>query len=116
MNIEQIDGLIEDLKASKTYDQTMYFNECGSPACIAGHILARNGYQYDSEVRNRIDEIAMELLGLPLEEADELFESRPYYSQGIHDYEPTVDDAIATLEHLKKTGEVLWFLPEDFEE
>ena len=40
MNIERLRQIQTDI-IEESYNQTIYFNTCGTPACIAGHIYHR---------------------------------------------------------------------------
>ena len=112
MNIDNIRKTIESLRASTTYDQTEYNDDCGTPACIAGHavidaglILKTNlGYCYDVEgVVYDIEEAAATWLGLKDECVVDLFYMYPLGGKTV-----TKEDAIKVLENLIETGEVDW--------
>ena len=112
MNVDNIRTTIESLRASTTYDQTEYNDDCGTPACIAGHavidaglILKTNlGYCYDVEgVVYDIEEAAATWLGFGGQRVADLFSIYPLGEKTV-----TKEDAIAVLENLIETGEVDW--------
>ena len=98
---------VRDEIASKpeNYNQTVVYNACGTPACIAGHAahLATppGGYQ-----NINCWDFAKDFLGLTGEQATDLFSSFPYPRQ--HDAPATVDEALAVLDNLIETGKVRW--------
>ena len=80
------------------YDQAVARHPCGSPACILGH-----GQEFFK------DEVPLKrglrgCLGITTKQGDDLFHSHPF---GLV-FEPTLKDAIATLENLLETGNVEW--------
>lgn len=82
---------------------------CGTVACIAGHayLLARhfNVEKAMNEDPDDIENIAAEYLGIDAENAAYLFYDLP---EGIDLNKVTSADAINTLNHLAKTGQVEW--------
>jgi hypothetical protein len=104
-----IDKIILALETQQQHDWpdlqfSMHEYNCGTYACIAGWaIFAQDGYINSS--RN-IHHYAQELLGLDDDQANDLF-----LNWGdIED--PTPNQAIKVLKHLKETGEVDWSIVE----
>lgn len=44
--------LIDDIKASETYDHAMVFHFCGTPACACGHFLAAPDLRAEFDARH----------------------------------------------------------------
>ena len=98
------------------YCQKEFVYACGTPACVAGHVLAEAGYDF-SEFQEggrrvildpdgvRVDtaEAARKELGIPSHAASDLFAMHPL---GVRC--PTPADAAACLRRLAETGEVQW--------
>ena len=104
MNKENIRELINALKVSETYDQSVYthYHDCESPACIAGHAVALSGELIDALDYGTIDECAANWMGISRWVAAGIFDSKPLKSR------PTREDAVAMLEHFLETGGVDW--------
>ena len=125
MNVDNIKELIEVLKLSESYDQTKWLtlNDSESyyyPACIGGHVfwlMRKNGYVYFDEQKEKylhingnsivsadvFQDILMEYLEIDKEQIV-LFHSEPFGEETP----ATKEDAIAVLENLIETGEVVW--------
>ena len=103
------------------YDQGYYVNECGSPACVAGwaaHLSLEPGEALgwwglrmpDGRYRNPHLRAQM-WLGLSSHDAGRMFDETPLWvnreDRSIYD-EPTVQEALAMLDHAIETGEVVW--------
>lgn len=81
MNIQRMRELADVIEKSETYDQTIYVNDCGTPACIAGHAVAHfaghNNLVSPSEsIANR----AQKLLDLTWVQVELLFNAYPDWS------------------------------------
>ena len=109
-------GWRERAKPDKVqYDQSRYFFDCGTPACVAGHALAEvGGYSYSEGVLRdknggvcHPEDAAAKELGLGAGVATDLFEGCPYGNQ-VYAKTPTAADAAACLRGLAETGEVQW--------
>ena len=107
MNKDNLRTLIDVLKKSKTFNMS-YYRECGTPACIAGHIQA---------ISNRRDHFAynkltQDFLGVSSEQAQDIiaptFDYAHYSQRFICDGHITKAHAIRMLEGLLETGEVDW--------
>ena len=115
MNTDKILQLADIIEQSEDYAQSKYFHGCGTPACIAGHACAMEGWGKSPlapttswVVKQGEDPVpapeeARDILGLTTRQADILFEGAP-----LGPDEPTAADAAATLRHLAKMGEVRW--------
>ena len=108
MNTDRLHLLADTVeKHSKQFRMLTWTNACGTPACIAGFAAA---LAMDSDPREKLDEhdaripiTAAEWLGLPEDEADELF------SPAFVDWDQiTADKAAACLRYLSDTGKVDW--------
>ena len=115
MNRENIRKLIKELEITKTFNQERWAHRCGSPACIGGHAVVLDGWELVSGTHNLcikdghpgfIPLIAQRWMGIDSIQADDLFNNFP--SQWII----VAKDAVATLEHLLKTGEIEWQMGE----
>ena len=116
MNIENIQSLINKLKWLKKTGQECCYNQrrlfhsdqknelCGTPSCIAGWSC----YLGEMDPREVCLVFAAKWLGLDDHQAHYLFYSTPFDCFHKKTANPTIDDAIAVLEHLLKTGEVGW--------
>ena len=109
MNKEAVQRTIDTLRAEpESYDQSMWFHDCGTPACVAGYALYANLYPDEIESLQgdccSIPVEAERILGLSPEEADRLFMESPY-GEGV---DPSVDDAIEVLERFRDGGSVKW--------
>jgi len=87
--------------------------DCGTVACIAGHayLLAtgntvEEGIQADSD---DIDRIAADYLGIDMCQAATLFYDLP---PDVTLCSVSAEDAIATLDRLARTGDVVWNIEE----
>ena len=106
MNKEAIQKTIDLMEISTTYDQKEYFHECGTPACVAGHMIVANtkgrpnGYQYDK---------AAEIGGLTDDQARDMFSAHPF---GFHTnrkpIRPNKNEAIAMLKRFITIEKVVW--------
>ena len=115
-NNDNIDRVIESLKSSDELGFNMWFYSyptsksildlsgrgCGTVGCIAGHCV----FLHYGQTKSNVDafSIGMEFLDITEDQADELFQVGEPFVEGII----TLEQAIATLEHLKETGEVKW--------
>jgi hypothetical protein len=81
---------------------------CGTAACIAGWAYILNTGRMQEHSDEPLWVTAQKLLGLDVEDADNLFEpGNPDTWADITDQQ-----AVRTLRHLAATGEVNWNLPE----
>lgn len=119
MNVENFRLLIDTLKVSDAYDQSMFSHDCGTPACIAGHAAALAGFDmyhedenhfvdindgecYLDGVRYDVEEVAAEWLEIDHpDDIQGMFYSRCYPTT-------TKEEAIAMLEKYIETEEVDW--------
>ena len=105
MNKENVLTLADYVEASKTFCMKDYFHDCGTPACLAGH----GGKLFG--ITDRVEDGVSYKLGLDGFEAERLF--RPFtenfnfsaVGKGGKNY-ITKEHAVATLQHLAKTGEI----------
>ena len=110
MNRENIRNLINVLKQSETFTMEFYHHgECGSPACIAGHIF------YIMKEGSSSEDITLveDFLGVSIKEADCIIKPEFDYAHwdagSIHPDEViTKGHAIRMLERLLETGKVDW--------
>ena len=124
MNVERLKQVRDVIASSPDqYDQGIFAHECGTPACIAGwaaSLSLKSGETLTwacvaTGVRSdRVDTIpnrAAMWLDLTGDESDDMFDSTPllvrYGGWGSH-REPTVQEALAMLDHAIETGEVVW--------
>ena len=132
MNKTEILATADDLEASASYDQNSYFNFCGTPGCVAGHVVSRHGFNVllgtyvmaKHDVTGeivKIEEKAAAILGLGGSQSDPLFTGEPADAAGdvidfgdgdIDEYgcgsPPSAEQAAEVLRHLAETGEVDW--------
>lgn len=97
LNVAEILRVADAVERSGTYDQTFCHHACGTPACIAGHVVG-HGHQPTWDA-------ARDILGLTDKQAYPLFAACPL---GFFSEAPTNAHAAACLRHLAKTGEVDW--------
>ena len=120
MNVEAIKRTRDLIaKQSSSYDQGMWGHECGTPACIAGFACVAHGDRLVLPLIGDMISIseegdehpvawrARDLLDLDDFAATRLFNGHPFAgtenrTRALH------QDAIATLDHLIETGEVVW--------
>ena len=111
MNVEAIDRTIAAIEAAPEgqFDMGGYFNECGTPACIAGFVLTAHG---EDGTDGYLGTRAAELLGLSQWQKDHLFEpsSRIAFWRAERGWSSWIsrEHALACLRHLRKTGKVSW--------
>ena len=122
MNKERILELAEHIRQSDSYTQGKWFNECGTPGCIAGHTIALfaddfshfhfsesgllTGLYIDTDGYGKfIRYKAMMLLELDENQAHAIFS---YLDVG----DATKEQAAAMLEWFVQTGIVRWDLIE----
>ena len=107
MNIPLLKQVQEDIKVSLTYNQRIFVHDCGTPACIAGHIVARYYPNSESILRNctpqTVSRYAKEAAQLENIQRDMLFAGWP-----LNQIPVTKDHAIAAIQSLIDTGEVAW--------
>lgn len=109
MNIPEIDRTIEKLRKTTTFYMPDFFHSCGTPGCIAGHVI---GSRVEAVGANP-SRLASDMLGIPREVGANLF--TPFH---IDYLAVTVPIAIQALENLKAgatTEKELWpdFYQED---
>ena len=107
MNVKLLKQVQKDIKNSLTFDQRTYVHDCGTPACIAGHIIARH-YRASEAILQHCAAFSLKThartaAGLDNHQADELFMGFPYSAR-----QTTKDEAIAAIQSLIDTGEVEW--------
>ena len=85
-------------------------HNCSTLACIAGWtvVVIDDDWKPSTSAINEIDKIATELLGLSIEQANELFYALVRPMTELSDITPAL--AVAVLRHLAETGEVDWFI------
>lgn len=121
MNTERILALADHIEKLPHYNDvsvnvphfsmTRYFNECGTPSCIAGHAVNMFTDKKSDELpASLVFEVAAEALELDWDIADKLF------TPNVRDagkYWPMIapKEAAHTLRHLASTGEVKWLNP-----
>ena len=107
MNVKLLKQVQEDIKDSLTFNQRVFVHDCGTPACIAGHIIARHYPNAESILRNytgsTISRYAKEAAQLDNKQVDMLFAGWPLKQIPV-----TKDHAIAAIQSLIDTGEVEW--------
>ena len=105
MDKENIRALIDTLKVSETYDQSLYthYHDCETPACIAGHAVALSGELVAALDYGTMEETAASFMGISRRVADWIFDGSP-----LPNSDPTREDAVAMLEHFLETGMVDW--------
>ena len=102
-------------KNRKMYGQTVMFNGCGTPACIAGHAAIRRlndmgtkvdrMYEYvDDTGEEQVLSDAQAYLGLTDGEAEDMFQAWPYG----HGEWATAEDAVAMLKAYAEGKGVEW--------
>ena len=103
MNVENVKKVRDKIASHpEKYDQTVVVHDCGTPACIAGYASLME----DADRRTHHMDAAREFLGLSGVQASLLFSAIPYEYPGFAP--PTVDEALAVLDHLIETGKVRW--------
>ena len=110
MNRDNIKKLIESLKVTETFHQGRWAHvNCGSPGCIGGHAAVLAGATdltastcYFKGMIHKISYVGRIWLDLDYDDMGDLFLNYPL------DRDISVQDAIATLQHLLDTGEVKW--------
>lgn len=131
MNIENIQSLINKLKWLKETGQEYCYNQlvtchpdviykhdrdlCGTPSCVAGWAYRLSGGSFIGVNKPNVTistclTLAARWLELDDHQAHYLFDATPFdcFRKPEKTVNPTIDDAIAVLEHLLKTGEVGW--------
>ena len=125
MNVERLKQVRDVIASSPDqYDQGIFAHKCGTPACIAGWAASLSlkpgekltwacvatGVQSD-----RVDTIpnrAAMWLDLAPHDAVKMFDGAPLWVRKGDGYgydEPTVQEALAMLNHAIETGEVVWW-------
>ena len=115
MNTDRINRIAEHLEHScqvRRFDMNVYFDDCNSPCCIAGHTACYFEPQaYHDAVKNDLSGfdihlIARKALGLNAVTADMLFcpDRREYKNA----YRASRQQAAAVLKKLASTGRVVW--------
>ena len=112
------------IEKSETYDQADWANECGTPGCVAGHIVYVHG-DYESAIKETDEWLtlspngqalffnqAKEILDLSSDEARAMFDGWPEFSDH-HCYDPTASEAADMLRRWAATGKVEWRRLED---
>lgn len=114
MNKARMLELADFIEKSETFDQTGWFNLCGTPACIAGHAVVCSGkwisYREGSVINDAgeietVGRAASDWLELLRSQAVDLFDADPFESFYP---ESTAADAAATLRRAAETGEIKW--------
>ena len=130
MNVKALKNTRDAIAASHTYCQVQYMNECGTPACVAGHAVVANehtlffGINEDGKDEIHIngkDEsvsaFAQDILGLTTDEAMHMFQGYPMQwasresRMTLCDSKymgATKEQAIAMLEYAMEHHKVLW--------
>lgn len=112
MNVELLNELADYIEKSdkrrhrlKAFRMNIYFYSCGTPACIAGHLLAMKGVSLSDFLARR--SVPTKELGISHEQEQEL--CYPHYNP----YAQTADagKAARVLRHLAATGIVDWTIP-----
>ena len=107
----RINQLIQKIKDSDSFDMTRYHHECGTPACIAGHIAELMGLKslYEGWADDTADWLGISVyLGkdrdmfMPIEPE---FDSRASIGQRGH---ISKSDAVQAFETLRDEGVVRW--------
>lgn len=102
VNVAEILRVADLVERSATFDMAHHFHQCGTPACIAGHVLISHGYSFGST------HMAAGILGLNDEQRTRLMLvigddlKRLGYSQITNAH------AAACLRKLAATGVVDW--------
>lgn len=117
VNVANIDKVIRAIKDEyNSFNMSTFFlgdddptNFCGTPMCIAGHAASIRYNEEGSEkslyrifCSSGFDDYVSDWLGVNSMQGIEMYFNCPMERRGDRDY------AIAMLEHLKETGEVVW--------
>jgi len=110
---EMLSDLLDDILAGKVnIDMTTFGTSCGTPACIAGNIVARHGDFQSARYNNIFEEQAKALLQLSSQEAHLMFYGNHLSSTfllaetvGLENLATRVP---AMLRHYLNTGEIDW--------
>ena len=107
------------------YDQGEWLNDCGTPACVAGHAVYVAGGEFRPEGPEGPEEpnglicraadgrvlpirdYAAEILGLNPRQAGVMFAAVPQDTWG-QKFTPTAAEAVAMLTEAADTGRVVW--------
>ena len=123
MNVEALKKARDCLAKSTTYDQAIWAHqECGSPACVAGHIVVANGcrierlnvhnlgarfFAVSDDKATEIELAAASIADLDDLEMADMFDGNVYcYDE--NNISPTKGEALAMLDHAIEHGEVRW--------
>lgn len=104
MNRERINQLIDHLEALRPEEFNMneFFDECGTPGCMAGHAIM----MFDYSALGLYENVASKLLGIGFVEGKALFLPEPH---GMYDpYSATAKQAAHVLRHFRDTRQVEW--------
>ena len=112
---ERLRKLADLVEKSKTFDQAVVFHACGTPADVAGHVVAWLLPKVSAQCAGRIGTSeyvihhAQKLLELSDKQAEALFDGHPYLDDDPRGTSPaTSEEAAAVLRRLADTGEVDW--------
>ena len=121
MNKDNIRTLISVLKKSQTFDMRDYNHDCGSPACISGHVVSILSLQlHGNKIYGLVPyyTLVQDFLGVSEEQAYLIINPTFKYADYSVSYHPhddvpyegyiTKDHAIRMLERLLETGKVDW--------
>ena len=110
MNKQKVLELANYIEASNTFGMEVYFHDCGTPSCLAGHGGRLFNIPDDGTERHlSLEEAVASELGFVCGMGD-LF--RPYTDNFYFRADPedgdyiTKEHAVATLRHLAETGAV----------
>lgn len=96
VNREHVAAVIREIENAKKFSMLRFWNNCGTPSCIAGHAAALAGWDPIND--DDTARIAREYLGITARQGDALF-----YHVGA-----SRKEALKTLRHLWNTGDVEW--------
>ena len=107
LNVERLKRLREAVAESETFEQSIFYHPCGTPACIAGHCIwlaeespdRREFVRLCSDTRMR----AKNWLGLTYIQADTMFDGYPLGNRRV-----TKAEALDMLDRAIATGVVVW--------
>ena len=110
MNKDNIRTLINVLKQSNTFDMSDYRHDCGSPACIAGHVQSIEA----KKLVLHYEKLVQNFLGVSKEQTHLIVNPIFKYANYSAPKNPsdkgyiTKGHAIRMLERLLETGKVDW--------
>lgn len=105
-NILKVADAIEQGLPNVSFDMSVYSTarDCGTAACVAGHIAIMERMNADVASGFEIEDRAADFLGLGRNDASELFRPANFYERGFH----TTAMAARVLRNLAITGKVDW--------